>query len=337
MDWFERITGFRERDYRSTQQSLVVRGDELVSTVSGRHFHMGTFSTPSLAELRVRLAASLSPPGRLRVGIVQGDARHLHSRPEFAGALFQVASQFNMLEMVSPSVVPEDGVTDYQFDQTQGPACAMAAGAATIYRNYFVPVGEQVGQSKHSQIDGLKDLGVHLEQATGLDQASLWSMENGYAMCTQQGLTAIARHLESLPDSDYTALMGLLRIGIHADVEVTDSEHSPGPRVTQAFCSALPIAYGEHDPELWQSIAQLVLRAAYEATLMSAVLNESRGGSNTVLLTLIGGGAFGNEEDWILDAIRWALHRFQNTDLNVLLVSYGSPTTGMQKLVDEWV
>jgi hypothetical protein len=36
------------------------------------------------------------------------------------GALFQVASQFNALEMTGPSVTPEDGVTPYQGDHTQG-------------------------------------------------------------------------------------------------------------------------------------------------------------------------------------------------------------------------
>ena len=49
--------------------------------------------------------------------------------PENAGALFQVASQLNLLEMTGPEVTPEDGVTIYQDDRTQGPACAIAAGA----------------------------------------------------------------------------------------------------------------------------------------------------------------------------------------------------------------
>jgi hypothetical protein len=64
----------------------------------------------------------------------------MHQSPKNAGALFQVASQFNLLEMVLPRVTPEHGVTRYAHDHTQGPACAIAAGAATIYRNYFVPV-----------------------------------------------------------------------------------------------------------------------------------------------------------------------------------------------------
>ena len=48
--------------------------------------------------------------------------------------MFQVASQFNVLEMVSPDVGPEAGVTGYQHDKTQGPACAMSCPAATVFR-----------------------------------------------------------------------------------------------------------------------------------------------------------------------------------------------------------
>jgi hypothetical protein len=39
--------------------------------------------------------------------------------------LFQVASQFNLLEMVSFSVTPEQGVTGYESHHTQGPAGAV--------------------------------------------------------------------------------------------------------------------------------------------------------------------------------------------------------------------
>ena len=36
--------------------------------------------------------------------------RALHADPANAQALFQVASQFNTLEMTGPSVTPEDGI-----------------------------------------------------------------------------------------------------------------------------------------------------------------------------------------------------------------------------------
>jgi hypothetical protein len=53
-------------------------------------------------------------------GVVRGDSRELHLAPEQQGALIQVASQFNLLEMVGPNVSPEDGVSGYAWDHTQG-------------------------------------------------------------------------------------------------------------------------------------------------------------------------------------------------------------------------
>jgi len=70
--------------------------------------------------------------------------------------------QFNLLEMASPSVTPEQGVGIYEHDHTQGPACAIAAGAGTIYRNYFARVKGQIGQAASNQIDCLADIGAAL-------------------------------------------------------------------------------------------------------------------------------------------------------------------------------
>jgi len=50
--------------------------------------------------------------------------------------LFEVASQINLLEMINQSSKPEDGIGIYEYDNTQGPKCAIACGAGTIYRNY---------------------------------------------------------------------------------------------------------------------------------------------------------------------------------------------------------
>ena len=40
------------------------------------------------------------------------------------------------MEIISPSVTPEAGIDGYETDRPQGPACAIACGAGTIYRNY---------------------------------------------------------------------------------------------------------------------------------------------------------------------------------------------------------
>lgn len=77
--------------------------------------------------------------------------------------------------------------------------------------------------------------------------------------------------------------------------------------MSQAYCSALPVAYGEPPATAWEGFARLVLEAAYEATLLAAVLNHRRGASSQVLLTRLGGGAFGNEDPWIDAAIDRAL------------------------------
>lgn len=334
MDWFERLTGFREMAYGETRDRLAVDGQRLTSLVNGKSFAIGSLELVSLADLRERVRSEDHARGRghLRVSLVNGDVRAMHQDPANAGALFQVASQFNLLEMVSQDVTPEDGVTIYQGDPTQGPACAMAAGAATIYRNYFAPVSGIAGQVRDRQLDGLADLGAALERATGRPVASLWSMRNGYALCKREGLAAISKALASSSDEEIDRLRGLLRIGVHSDVEVTDSTRSPGPMVSQAFCSALPVAYTTIPSGEWTAFACLVLEAAYEATVWAAVLNARRGASNVILLTRLGGGAFGNEESWIHAAMERALWLAADFDLDVRVVSRGTPSSRMQAM-----
>jgi hypothetical protein len=321
MDWFERLTGFREAGYDSTRSRLEIDGERLRSTINGRTYGIGHLETPTLADLRERaapLASSLTGP--IRVSCVSGDIRALHRDPAYRGALFQVASQFNLLEMTGPNVSPEDGVTRYAHDRTQGPACAIAAGAATIYRNYFVPFDGRLGQTRERQIDCLRDAGDALGNVDG----SLWTMRNGYALCTETGLATIDSRLRVLDAMQVDGLRDLVRIGVHWNVEVTDADE-PRPSVTQAFCSALPVAYTGVAPRHWRAFASLVLEAAYEATLWAGVANACSGGSPVVLLTQLGGGAFGNDPAWIQAAQVRALDAFSQVGLDVRLVSYGLP------------
>ena len=63
MDWFERLTGFKERDWQATRSRLAVEGQDLVSLVSGQRYGIGEFELVSLRELRGRLAESPAAPG----------------------------------------------------------------------------------------------------------------------------------------------------------------------------------------------------------------------------------------------------------------------------------
>jgi hypothetical protein len=243
MDWFERLTGFRETHYPDTRAKLKVEGSQLQSLVNGKSYGIGELELVSLQTLRERMKSAGGLPGRLKVSVMTGDVRHMHQSPENAGALFQVASQFNLLEMTGPEITPEHGVTIYQYDCTQGPACAIAAGAATIYRNYFAPVGGGYGQTARRQFNGLADLGEALGAALNQPVDALWKMQNGYAQCTRAGLDAIGKHLRTLKPEQVDVPRGKLCIGIHRDVEVTDAAGEDRPLVSQAFCSALPVAY----------------------------------------------------------------------------------------------
>lgn len=331
MDWFEQITGFREASYQETLARLSVVDGRLVRTGAGHSYAVGTLSLPSLAELRAA-AAAITLPGRLRLSIAEGDVRAMHRAPENCGALFQVASQFNLLEMPGFDVTPGDGVTGYAHDHTQGPACAMAAGAATIYRNYLVPVGDGVGQTADRQLDVLADLGAALTERLGTEIGTLWTMRNGYALPTREGLARIGAYLEAANAAELDVLRGLLRIGLHADVEVTDGP-ALGLLVNQVFASALPVAYGHRPAAAWAPFARLVLEAAYEATLLVGVLNAARGASNRVLLTRLGGGAFGNDDAWIHEAMLRALRLVSKRELAVVVVSYRSPSQELRDLV----
>jgi hypothetical protein len=320
MDWFERLTGFLEAGYDDTRAKLSIDGNRIQSLINGKSYGIGELELVPLQALRERAKFAGGLPGRLKVTVVTGDVRQMHQSPKNAGALFQVASQFNLLEMVSPAITPEHGVTRYQYDPTQGPACAIAAGAATIYRNYFAPVGSRFGQTAECQLDGLADLGEALSIALNRPVETLWRMQNGYALCTRGGLDAIAEHLSAMQPEQLDILRGRLSIGIHRDVEVTDAPPEHRQLVSQAFCSALPVAYTPVTYTHWEPFASLVLQAAYEATMWAAVLNAKRGESNVVFLTFLGGGAFGNHDNWIQGAMRRLM---SGSDLNARIVTYG--------------
>ena len=117
---------------------------------------------------------------------------------------------------------------------------------------------------------------------------------------------------------------------------VTDAEGEHRPLVSQAFCSALPVAYTRVPPSHWEAFAPLVLQAAYEATMLAAVVNARRGASNVALLTELGGGAFGNRTDWIHAAMRRALEMMSEFALDVRLVSYGTPSRAILQIAGDF-
>lgn len=332
MSWFDDLVGFSETDPNRVRANLeITEGGFLKSKVTGCTFRCGYLETPSLAELREqtsKLRGRRSAGEPISVTEIVDDVQELHQDPACNGALFQAASQFNLLEMIGPDVTPEQGVGIYEYDRTQGPACAIACGASTIFRNYFARVdGEQIGQSAEIQIDCLRDFGA----ALGNYENSLWRMKNGYMLASGEGLRAACEILEAADECALDSLRGALRIGAQIQAGVTLGR-SPNI-VTQALCSAVPVAYSGHDPALWEPLARLILEAAYEATLHLGVLNQDRTGSALVFMTLVGGGAFGNPTEWITSAIERAIGCHSHSGLDVRIVSYGRSSAEVQELL----
>jgi len=326
MSWVERLTGVREGDADAVRAQLEISGTRLRNSRDGRSWECGTLEMPSLGELRQR-AARLPSRGPTTLRERVGDSRVLHAESAHAGATFQVASQFNLLEMVSPDITPERGLAGYEFDRTQGPACALAAGAGTIQRHYFAPFPDGVGQTKTRQLDALADLGA----ALGNDAQRHFTMRNGYALPRPGGLGAIAAGLAALDEAGRDALRATLRIGVQWRTEVTHAD--AGHLVTQAYCSALPIAYSGEPAAAWEPFARLVLEASYEATFCVARLAAAEGGTSTLLLTLVGGGAFGNPASFILDALERSLRLHADAGLDAAVVSYGRANPALRPLL----
>ena len=131
LGWFELLVGQGEcaHDRRADAASAgyEIDGTTLRTAAApgeppgpGRAVGIGAFATPSLGELRARAApppADVAGAGTaLSFGNVFGSVSLLHSLPENCHATFQVASQFNCLEMPCQRTTPFDGVTGEACD-----------------------------------------------------------------------------------------------------------------------------------------------------------------------------------------------------------------------------
>jgi len=340
--WFERTFGFQEEkhDYEGVRSKFKIEknDDGEVTLVAkqrgGKKFFVGKFDLPSVSELRKNTRA-LKVPEKVK-GLtfenIGACARSLHLDPRNKNSVFQVASQFNMLEMVGPRITPDQGVTRYENDHTQGPACALAAPAGTVFRNYFVNKVGQGGEPR-KQLNGCADIAKLVDN----EGNKFWKMSNGYLLpLRDHSIAEVGKML--VDDARFRdAVVQSLRVGVHWSTEVERQQRgharrkrSKKPhRVTQVFCSAVPISYCPFDitcpPDDWREFAQAILDGTYEATLaVAATISQQKKRRVTVFLTQVGGGVFGNQMDWIEKAIARAMKLHAHFPLDVKLVHYQS-------------
>jgi hypothetical protein len=287
--WFPNLFGFEESqlaggeeiqpswaNFLKTQENFkVVNETQLQSLPNGRMFTMGVFSTPTLHELRLSastLCTEFAQSTENRSAKETHDKKQNHEiisyehlaitdilkmHNENPGATFQAASQFNCLEFGSPHVTPEYGVTSYAYDETQGPACALACAAGTVFRNYFAHVSstcentldqdqkeeeeeevvveddglesrregeqeqeQQRGQSESSQLNNLDELELLLNNK----QHKYWTIRNGYSFSDEASLTRLNEVLRREWPQDgprRDVLRGAVKVGVQEGVGVT--------------------------------------------------------------------------------------------------------------------
>lgn len=158
------------------------------------------------------------------------------------------------------------------------------------------------------------------------------------------GLNTLNGVLQQLSAKDYEELKGELCVGVHEDTQVTSYDwgrtqlRDQSQTVTQVFGSACSVSYSKPcgDRAKWAPFAKLVLSASYEAALWAALAtalrHHGKGGSNRVYLTSLGGGVFGNDRQWILDAMAEAFEKFKDTGLQVYIVHRGGVDSGYDDL-----
>ncbi|CAJ1337144.1 unnamed protein product [Effrenium voratum] len=328
--WFEEAFGVQEGRYREMRSDFEAAAGLLICKPTGKMFQAGALRTPTLAELRSQLNTARQEgngeyynSGTLKFSNVTSDSLSLHQDPRNAGSVFQVCSLFNCLETVD-GYHPEDGITHYCSQATQGSASAIACPAATFFRNYFV---HTTGQGAGGRpVDLLEELSNVVQN----DKNGYWTVKHGHCLPRVDGSIArLNQRLASDPELEARAREAV-QVGVHWETEVSQVAH----QVCQVFCGALPVGYLKAvKANEWSTFAKVVLQAAFEATLtVASCLAARRGTRIKVFLTALGAGSLSNRVTWIAGALERALEGFCSEPLDVALVHFAGALPDFDRL-----
>ena len=300
--WFKDWVGVSEKEFLNARHKYIRRLDNghlaIYNRLSNQVWSAGHFEVQSIGELLQKVtteskdnSAKKALPQieiivrRTDEALAHVDVAYLQSRAK-PNSMFQVASNFNCAEVPSPFTDMSGGrfASNNALDHTQGPAASASAGISLITRihaPFFDPNLDpsEWGQCFEKQVELLGDDLIREH----------FPVENGKLIFTGR---------EPLDFDPTEEQMQSVRIGVHLDTPVyfgrresSSMEISdPLPIIDQVFVAALnrraPLPYSQH----LQSKTQFLLRAAYEGTYLAATLRKTQ----HLVLTLVGGGAFGN-------------------------------------------
>ncbi len=262
-NWFKDVTGFYESEWDFCEESLPKHIQK----------NMGKFDEISIMELKKLTQEykinDIIP--KLNVHI-RNDYDHEEcfdtSALQFNGpdnAMYQVASNFNCIEVASEYVNPFSGkyLTRLMSDSTQGPSASGGAGYGAILRLLM---------HKKIPINLLSD--TQLKPING--KLRYFDLKD---------------HINN----------DLIKIGLHTGVRATylrtsnNFEYNPkGPIIDQVFTSTCICSNNKPN-----KLSEILLQSAYDGTYLAAVYRQTP----KLVLTLIGGNMFMNSLQQIATAI----------------------------------
>lgn len=264
MNWFFDTFGFVESD-----NYLVNQRQMLNLYINGHHksinnIDVGSFETINRSQIPIYQHCVNG--GKVTLSHLISDVLQLHKDPLNHHATFQIASQSNCLEMSNPSRTPEDGLSIYLYDNTQGPLSAMATPAGLAYRQYLLPFDHGMGQTVDRQLDMSLRARYYVRDMTG----GLGKFSNGYLFYTNEELELINQKLYGDQHiNTRRQIRELIEVGSHYNLGVFINGHKY-VNVNHVYCSGLPIAYNPNANVIaWKGMSEIFLEAIYENTLLN--------------------------------------------------------------------
>jgi hypothetical protein len=275
-------------------------------------YHPGWFVAPTVRDIIGRVRDLLKdgyikkgePMGRILTG--KDASENVFESDSFSRHV--AASQFNALEMMTQWSTPYDGINDYIYDKTQGPAVALAGGPGTFVRNYTVT----------------RDLG---QQFNALDNLSL-SHLNGYLIWGNKP-DDILRIINE--DSALEIRIPAMLYTQSAGVQRTTSEVIIARKLShQIYLSSVPKNNYSNsgDDKAQDDIIERILTAEYIGAIGLNIILSLYDGVNFGLkeeplnVTLVGTGAFKNPVDLSIRAFMKAVKKFEGIGYMITLHDY---------------
>lgn len=375
--WFEQLFGFQESVDSVTNNFTVTEVNEfeqtelnppplqikLTSKINEKTYLAGNFQIRPSDRKSFYLRPSQNK-NQGQLNIIRGYGRQskhyelvdilsMQSIPEFNGATYLAASNFNCLEFVSCYQTASSGVTNYYSDPTQGPYAALACGPSIVYRNYFLKHGEYIGQIS-SEINLLSKTPIPVTHGYAIihqDQDIVVPKPKSF---WQKIIYFIKRlwYGKKKLDMMYFTDPKLWQVGVHRNCEVvlTRSQNNeftfapPNQFAHHVYAAAFNFASDVTSTNLTRFVSKELLTAEYRATILAAwensILYPGRKGSNKLSLTLLGGGVFNNPYSIICGAIAANVKLIKESGLQVYLTCYDDRTFRevmqyLQKAVEE--